>query len=143
MIFRHVYYEQTSIYIISHNGLIMKILHIEDNQEIVEPAKLIFGSAGHNYHYTLDGKIGLQAIRDEKYDVVFLDLMMPEFSGFDIIDALEREDLVKKQTIFVFSAMTLPKEQEEKLVRQGVHGVLRKPIFLADLIKKIEMVQIR
>ena len=121
----------------------MKILHIEDNQEIVEPAKLIFDSAGHKYHYTLDGKVGLQAIRDEKYDVVFLDLMMPEFSGFDVIDALEREDLMKKQTIFVFSAMTLPKEQEEKLVRQGVHSVLRKPIFLADLIKKIEMVQVQ
>ena len=47
----------------------MKILHIEDNQEIVEPAKLIFESAGHQYHYTLDGKVGLQAIRDDKYDV--------------------------------------------------------------------------
>ena len=121
----------------------MKILHIEDNQEIVEPAKLIFESAGHQYHYTLDGKVGLQAIRDDKYDVVFLDLMMPEFSGFDVIDALDKENLLKKQSLFVFSAVTLPKEQEEKLLRQGVHSVLRKPIFLADLIKKIEMVQVQ
>ena len=120
----------------------MKILHIEDNPEIVEPAKLIFDSAGHQYKYALDGKVGLQAIRDEKYDVVFLDLMMPEFSGFDVIDALEKEDLIKKQTIFVFSAMTLPKEQEEKILRQGIHSILRKPIFLADLIKKIELVQV-
>ena len=120
----------------------MKILHIEDNEEIVEPAKLIFESAGHAYHYTLDGKVGLQAIRDDKYDVVFLDLMMPEFSGFDVIDTLVKEDLMKKQTLFVFSAMTLPKEQEEKLFQQGVHSVLRKPIFLADLIKRINLIQV-
>jgi DNA-binding response OmpR family regulator len=120
----------------------MKILHIEDNAEIVEPAKLIFESAGHTYHYALDSKVGLQAIRDEKYDVVFLDLMMPEFSGFDVIDSLEKEDLMKKQTIFVFSAMTLPKEQEEKIVRQGVHSILHKPIFLADLIKRINLIQV-
>jgi CheY-like chemotaxis protein len=120
----------------------MKILHIEDNAEIVEPAKLIFESAGHTYHYALDGKVGIQAIRDDRYDVVFLDLMMPEFSGFDVIDTLEKENLMKKQTIFVFSAMTLPKEQEEKLVRQGVHSVLRKPIFLADLIERIGHIQV-
>lgn len=120
----------------------MKILHIEDNAEIVEPAKLIFESTGYQYNYALDGKVGLQSIRDTKYDVVFLDLMMPEFSGFDVIDVLEKEDLIKKQIIFVFSAMTLPKEQEEKLLQQGIHGILRKPIFLADLIKKIEQLQV-
>jgi CheY-like chemotaxis protein len=68
--------------------------------------------------------------------------MMPEFSGFDVIDSLEKEDLIKKQTVFVFSAMTLPKEQEEKLIRQGVHSILRKPIFLADLIKRIDLIQV-
>mgnify|MGYP003344404480 FL=1 len=120
----------------------MKILHIEDNAEIVEPAKLIFESVGHTYHYALDGKVALQAIRDNKYDVVFLDLMMPEFSGFDVIDALEKENLMKKQIVFVFSAMTLSKEQEEKLILQGVHSVLRKPIFLADLIKRIDLIQV-
>ncbi|MBM3903530.1 MAG: response regulator transcription factor [Thaumarchaeota archaeon] len=120
----------------------MKILHIEDNAEIVEPAKLVFESAGHHYDYALDAKMGLQAIRDRKYDVVFLDLMMPDFSGFDVLNSLTNERLMKKQPIFVFSAMTLPKEEEMRLLKQGVHNVLRKPIFLADLIKKIEMLQV-
>ena len=137
-----VYYEQTCDYNPLFWSSSMKILHVEDNEEIVEPAKVLFESAGHKYHYTLDGRVGLQAIRDDKYDVVFLDLMMPEFSGFDVVDNLEKENLLKKQTVFVFSAMTLPQEQETKLLNQGVREVLRKPIFLTDLIKKVELLQV-
>jgi CheY-like chemotaxis protein len=68
--------------------------------------------------------------------------MMPDFSGFDVIDALEKEGILKNITVFVFSAMTLPREIEAKLLKQGIHTILRKPIFLSTLIKKLELAQV-
>lgn len=119
----------------------MKILHIEDNKDIAEGAQIYFNNLGHDYSFILDAKKGLQLIRQNKYDVILLDLMMPDFSGFDVIDKLEEDNLLKTKTIIVFSAKNLTKEEEKQLLSRGIHSVMKKPVLLDVLQKQIEMLQ--
>lgn len=120
----------------------MKILHIEDNVDIAEGGQTYFKNKGHDYSFTLDAKKGLQLIRQNEYDVVLLDLMMPDFSGFDVINELEKDGLLKTKTVIVFSAKNLRKEEEKQLLERGIHSVMRKPVLLDQLQRKIEMLQI-
>ncbi len=48
----------------------MKILGIDDNEDLLDLCETVLTSDGHEYTGISDGKNGLQAIRDEKYDVV-------------------------------------------------------------------------
>lgn len=120
----------------------MKILHIEDNEDIAEGGQVYFNNIGHDYSFVLDAKRGLQLIRQNNYDVILLDLMMPDFSGFDVIDELEKDGLLKTKTIIVFSAKNITNEEMKQLLDRGVHSVLTKPVLLDVLQKKIEMLQI-
>ena len=84
----------------------MKILGIDDNQDLLELCDVTLSSEGHEYTGINNGKEGLQAIKDKKFDLVLLDLSMPDFSGEDVIDALVQEGIMNKQKIMIFTAST-------------------------------------
>ncbi len=74
----------------------MKILAIDDEQDFLELLKIFLTSEGHEYIGVLTGREGLKKIKDEKFDMVILDLAMPDFSGVDVIDALIKDGLMGK-----------------------------------------------
>ncbi len=119
----------------------MKILGIDDNEDLLELCETYLNSVGHEYTGINNGKEGLQAIKDKKFDVVLLDLSMPEFSGTDVIDALVKEDITKKQKVVIFTATSPTKEEIEDFLEKGAHSILKKPVDpddLAEFIHKIE-----
>jgi CheY-like chemotaxis protein len=90
---------------------------------------------GHKCIATNDGKSGIEILKNENFDAVLLDLAMPEFSGYDVIDVLEKENELEKNKIIVFTASTISEIELDKLVKRGVHSYLLKPTDLDDLTK--------
>jgi len=115
----------------------MKILQIDDNENTLEPVQIIFESDGFEYDKATGGREGLELIRKNNYDVVLLDLTMPEFSGYDVMDALEKDGLMDKQKIVVFSGYYLNNAEVENFAKRGVHSILQKPIQMEDLEAKV------
>ena len=95
-------------------------------------------SEGHEYTAINNGKEGLQAIKDKKFDVVLLDLAMPEFSGVDVLDALVKEGIMDKQKIIVFTASAGTEKEFSPLLEKGVHMIIRKPLDIDHLIETIK-----
>ncbi len=89
----------------------MKILGIDDNKDLLQLCDIALSSDGHEYTAIHNGKEGLQAIKDKKFDLVLLDLAMPDFSGVDVIDALLKEGIMDKQKIIVFTASTAAEKE--------------------------------
>ena len=119
----------------------MKILHIEDNENISEPIGMFLESHGHEYETTSDGKNGLQLIRKNGYDVVLLDLAMPNFSGYDVISALESDGSLGKEKIVILTASVITGEEMKELREMGVHSSLGKPIIHSDLLTKLKLIE--
>ncbi len=111
------------------------ILLIEDNKELCQMMSEYLELK--NYHCKVidNGRDGLKTISSEKFDVVLLDLAMPEFSGYDIIDALEREGSLKKHNIIVLTASDINETRMKDLENRGVKMCLRKPIQLSILLE--------
>ena len=119
----------------------MKILGIDDNEDLLELCETYLNSVGHEYTGINNGKEGLQAIKDKKFDVVLLDLSMPEFSGTDVINALVKEDITKKQKVVIFTATSPTKEEIEDFLEKGAHSILKKPVDPDDLAKFIHKLE--
>ena len=119
----------------------MKILGIDDNKDLLDLCEVVLTANGHEYTGVLTGKEGLEKIREEKYDLVLLDLSMPEFSGIDVIDALDKDGLMHKQKIVIFTASSATEKEYGPLLEKGAHSVIKKPLdvdLLAEHVKKID-----
>lgn len=116
----------------------MKILLIDDNLDITNLLSKFLNAKGYQNVATNDPREGLERIKNEKYDVIFLDIHMPEVSGLDIIQSLETEKILKDQKIIIFSAHPFTSSEINDLLKKdGIVACLRKPIQLHELLTVI------
>jgi len=116
----------------------MRILLIDDNKDITSLLSKFLEAKGFENFVTNDPREGLEHIKKERYDAILLDISMPELSGIDIIQTLEKEQILKHQKIIIFSALANANFQvSELLVKEGIHSCLKKPIPLQELVTAI------
>ena len=116
----------------------MKVLIVDDNRDITDLLSKFLKSKGIENIVENDPYVALDLIKEEKFDIILLDMSMPEFSGIDIIDSLDREKILEEQKIIIFSAVSFTSSQVTSLLkRKGVHDCLRKPLQLDKLLTAI------
>lgn len=119
----------------------MKILGIDDNPDIIKYVDLTATGMGHEFSSANNGRDGLKMIQENHYDLVLLDLSMPEFSGIDVIDKLVTDGIIKNQKIVIFTASSSTDSDFDELIRKGVHSYLAKPIDIDILMAKITEIE--
>lgn len=113
----------------------MKILVVDDNKEITEAVSFYLNSIDISGTVTNDGREALQIIRErEDFDLILLDIAMPDFTGLDVIDELKKDNLLVLRNIVFFTASNI---NEEKLLTHGARGIIRKPISIEELQSSI------
>lgn len=123
---------------LEHNSKIkLNILLIDDNEQISNMLNTFLTLVGHNCTISNDGKLGLELIENQKFDVILLDLAIPEFDGFDIINSLEKRNMIKNNKIILFTASGISQKELDVLVKRGIHSYILKPIELDELLEKI------
>lgn len=115
----------------------MKILHIDDNSEITNVFSKILSLKKHDYTSVDNGQKGLELLQETDYDIVLLDLSMPNFSGFDVLKNL-KEKGSRTNNILVMTAATLSEQEKNNLNASGIRGVLSKPVTLDKLMEEIQ-----
>ena len=116
----------------------MKILIIDDNKSITSSLEKYLKVKGHKVRSCNNGYEGLALIQTENWDKILLDLSMPEFSGLDIIESLEGDNVMKEKNIIVFTAASIPEFIIEKmLAKEGIQGLLKKPLSIVHLTEAL------
>ncbi|MDF2422450.1 MAG: response regulator [Nitrosopumilus sp.] len=115
----------------------MKILGIDDNVDITELLDVVL-NVDHDFQYVNSGKEGLKLIQENDFDIVLLDLSMPEFTGLDVIKELSDNGTLSKQKIVLFTASSMTDSEIDELLKQGAHSCIRKPIDPDLLLEKLE-----
>jgi DNA-binding response OmpR family regulator len=85
-----------------------------------------------------DGKKAMTALGEQPYDLICLDLMLPESSGYDVLEFIRKQGLAKVP-VLMMSARSLPEDraQAEEL---GATLYLIKPFTRSDFTKAIKAV---
>lgn len=109
-----------------------RVLVVDDNENITEVVKDFFELEKIECKTVNDGLEGLMEIQNNKYDLILLDLAIPNYSGIDILDELKKQSIVNK-TIVIFTASVVKDSEMEKYLEIGVKEILEKPISLANL----------
>jgi DNA-binding response OmpR family regulator len=79
----------------------MKVLIVDDNESITEVVKDFFEFENIECKTINDSQDGLNEIKNSKYDLILLDIAMPNFTGLDILNELKRQKLNTKTLLFL------------------------------------------
>ena len=119
----------------------MKILLVDDNKPITTMFSKYFKIKGHDVSVSNDGRNALQIIENDKFDVILLDLAMPDFSGRDIVENLHKSGRMSGKTIISLTASSVSDDDRNHLVSCGLHSVLKKPIDPDELLNYLQKIR--
>jgi len=118
----------------------LNVLIIDDNEQITKMISSFLDISNHDCTIVNDGKEGLELIKTKQYDSIVLDLAMPEFDGFEILDTLKNEDSSQMSKIIILTASSIPLETVKKFKELGISSCLQKPVDIDQLLSKITSV---
>ena len=111
---------------------------MDDNEEITEGINFYLSTDQTiDCEVTNDGPQGLERIRNDKFDLILLDLAMPDFSGFDVVKSLKQDGLLESKNIVIFTASTDQKLFDE-MKKAGIKDIFKKPFSINDLTALIK-----
>jgi two-component system sensor histidine kinase/response regulator len=119
----------------------LSILAAEDNELNRQLLEQLLGRRGHRVRLVTNGREALATARDGEFDLLLLDMHMPEMDGFQVVRALREHE---KQTgghlpIIALTARSR-KEDRDQCLAAGMDDFLAKPIQAADLWAAIDRV---
>lgn len=113
----------------------LRILVVDDEPDTLGLIKLTLQTAGYQVQTATGGREGLRLVREEPFDVVILDIMMPDVSGFDVMRQLNNDPTPPPPVIFLTARSG--EEDQETGMSLGVTHYLLKPITRGSLLDAI------
>ncbi|NQV13192.1 MAG: response regulator [Parcubacteria group bacterium] len=122
----------------------MRILVVDNNKDIAEIIQEIVASnlAG-QIEVVHSGRGALAKITKRKYDLLILDVMMPDLNGVEVCQQIVGNDQLPEVPVILISALPLSSviNSQEEMKRLGIiKGVLEKPFDYDELLYKIREV---
>jgi CheY-like chemotaxis protein len=108
----------------------IKILIVEDNKMNQKVIGTMLKSLGYTFDIVDDGYAGYLQAKSKKYDLIFMDLIMPEMDGFEAAQKILVCD--KSVLIVAFTADNMS-EAKRKAEQAGIKDFISKPVKLDDL----------
>ncbi|WZO98887.1 response regulator [Isosphaeraceae bacterium EP7] len=114
----------------------LRLLLAEDNPVNQKVASYLLERLGHRVTIVGEGQSALTALRDERFDLVLMDLQMPVMDGFAALTAIRgRDRLMGEHTRVVALTAHAMKGDEERCLDAGFDAYLSKPIDRAELVR--------
>jgi len=115
----------------------LKILVVEDEEAILTGLIDVLVFHGYDVDFAKDGKDGLNKSLSGQYDLLLLDVMLPEIDGFEICNRVREID--KEQAIIMLTAKSTDDDIVQGL-RFGADDYVAKPFSVAQLVLRIQAV---
>jgi signal transduction histidine kinase/DNA-binding response OmpR family regulator len=115
----------------------LRVLLAEDNPVNQQVAVAMLVKRGHEVHVSSNGREAVAAVRERDYDVVLMDIQMPEMDGFEATQAIRAMPKGKDLPIIGLTAHALSGERERCLTR-GMSEYLAKPFKGHELFAMVE-----
>lgn len=110
----------------------LNILLVEDIELNVMVAKALLEKLDQHVDVAMTGQEAIDKIRSTTYDLILLDIQLPDMSGFDVADTVIQEDLVMQTPIVALTANVIKKREE--YLQNGMDDIIAKPIKKSRVI---------
>ena len=114
-----------------------KILIVDDEPNIVISLEFLMRREGFEVSIARDGEEALSRIRDERPDLILLDVMMPKVNGFEVCQAVRSDPKLADVRILMLTAKGREAEIAKGLAL-GADAYVPKPFSTRDLVVQVK-----
>ncbi|GAC20581.1 aerobic respiration two-component sensor histidine kinase ArcB [Paraglaciecola arctica] len=111
----------------------LQILLVEDIELNVMVAKALLEKLGQHVDVAMTGNEAITMARDKQYDLILLDIQLPDMNGFEVANVLHDESLVEQTSIVALTANVIKTRQE--YLDNGMDDVIAKPVKKSRIIE--------
>lgn len=115
----------------------MRILCVEDDARMAKTIEILLQQAGHQFDTAPCGEVAVGLAADNEYDLILLDIMLPDFDGFEVMERIRRNG---KQIPFLIQTALLDRKTRGDGISFGATEYLVKPFNMKELTESIEKV---
>ncbi len=112
-----------------------KIMIVDNEVMITDLVKEILEKAGHRVTVANSGKQCIDTLNKGNIDLVLLDIMMPDMSGWEVFQKIKG-----KSKVAFISVVEISKERKDTLTKEGLSGFISKPFTAKDLVAKVKSI---
>lgn len=112
-----------------------KILIVEDEEAISDLIKMSLTKAGYHCEQAMDGLEAADCIENNNYDLILLDIMLPEINGYELLEYIKT-----KETPVIFITAMGELNDRVKGLRAGADDYITKPFEMIELLARVETV---
>lgn len=114
-----------------------RILIVEDNELNKKLFRDLLEANGYATLHTSDGLKVLEMARENKPDLILMDIQLPEVSGLEITSWLKNDPTLKTIPVVALTAFAM-KGDEEKILAGGCEGYISKPISVTTFLATVK-----
>ena len=115
----------------------MKVLIVDDAVELNDAIQKILTNQNYEVDCAYDGKTGLRKALSNEYDIILLDIMMPQLNGYEVLKSLRREG--RETPVILITAKDDITDKIDGL-DFGADDYLQKPFNMSELTARIRAV---
>ncbi len=115
-----------------------KIIIVEDETVLQKAMSIELLSAGYQALTASNGEAGLELIKQEKPDLVLLDLMLPKLNGFEVLAKLKADEGTKNIPVVILSNLGQDEDKKKGLALGAVDYYIKASTDLSEITKKVE-----
>ena len=104
-----------------------KILLVDDDRQTRLKLSRTLEGQGHDVSAVDGGRVALEILADQSFDLILLDVLMPELDGFEVLRSLKADERMSAIPVIVVSALE-GKQPEEMSKRLGAEAYVTKPV---------------
>jgi DNA-binding response OmpR family regulator len=114
------------------------ILIIDDSSFICKQIKTILEPRNYGIDYAFKAKEGIQKLKTKEYDLLILDMELPDIHGLEVLKIIRQDINFKLLPIIVLSGTTTP-EIIREVLKNGSNDILKKPFVFEEFILKVDL----
>lgn len=113
-----------------------KILIVDDMPKNIQMAMNILKNEGYKMFYAKSGEMALKLVAEHNFDLILLDIMMPDINGFEVCKRLKNDEKTKRIPLIFLSGKDSSSDIEQAYECGGIDYVV-KPFITIELITKV------
>lgn len=117
-----------------------RILFIEDESALQKTFGEILKQEGYQMISALDGEVGLELAKNQKPDLILLDLVLPKLHGFEVLQQLAKDHQTKQIPVIVLTNLEAMEDVEKTLKLGATTYLVKENYSLEEIVKKIKKI---